>query len=151
MRTHIQVALAVAALLYLSWALGLLVAPGAVHAVVSTAPANPVTSAMFGAGAFAFAIVFLIAAHHPVRETLHAAVAGLLLFGFVGGYQMFLGGAMPRNVSTVSSFVINAVIAAYLLLGLSDAVMNMEAGGAKAGKKAKKRAATRPAARRARR
>ena len=132
MRNHVQGALVIAAMLYFAWGLSLLVAPQPMHALLSSEPLNAATTSMFTAGLFAFVTVFLIAAHRPERETMHAAVAGLLFYGLVAGYNVFIAGAMKTNVWTVSSVVVAVALAAYVLLGLTEAAMNLEAGGKRA-------------------
>lgn len=137
MKNHVQSALVIAAILYLGWGLSLLVAPDKMHPLLSTGAYDPVTTAMFGAGLFAFVLVFLIAAHNPLRETVHASVSALLFFGFVGLYQMFVAKGMPQTTLTVVSMVINLAVAIYLLISLTDAAM--EGGKRKAKPKARRR------------
>lgn len=138
MKNHVQSALVIAVILYLGWGLSLLVAPEQMHAILSSGTYDPTTTAMFGAGVFAFALVFLIAAHSPTRETVHASVSGLLFFGFVGLYQMFVAKGMPQTTLTVVSMVVNLAVAIYLLISLTDAAMAME-GGKRAKPKARRR------------
>lgn len=139
MKNHVQSALVIAVILYLGWGLSLLVAPEQMHAILSSGTYDPTTTAMFGAGLFAFALVFLIAAHSPTRETVHASVSGLLFFGFVGLYQMFVAKGMPQTTLTVVSMVVNLAVAIYLLISLTDAAMAMEGGKHKAKPKARRR------------
>jgi len=139
MKNHVQSALVIAVILYLGWGLSLLVAPEQMHATLSSGTYDPTTTAMFGAGLFAFALVFLIAAHSPTQETVHASVSGLLFFGFVGLYQMFVAKGMPQTTLTVVSMIINLAVAIYLLILLTDAAMAMEGGKRKAKPKARRR------------
>lgn len=145
MKNHVQIALVIAALLYLVWGLSLLVAPEWANQMLSSSPINETTSALFGAGLFAFVIVFLIAAHRPGRETVHAAVTGLLFIGVVTAYQLFIAKTMPQTSWTVISLVINIALALYLLMALTESALSLEEGG-----KAKS-AARRPKARKAKR
>jgi len=140
MKNHVQIALLIAAVLYLGWGVGLLVAPESMHPLLSTWRYDPAMTAMFGAGLFAFVLVFLIAAQNPTHEMVHASVSGLLFFGFVGLYQMFVAKGMPQNAMTVISMVINLAIAIYLLISLSDVAMGLGGGKRKTKKKAKKQA-----------
>lgn len=126
MKSHVQVALVIAAVLYLAWGVSLLVAPEWSHLVISSEPFDPTTTALFGAGLFAFVIVFFIAAHRPERETVHAAVTGLLLIGVVAAYQMFVSRSMPQSSWTVLSLVIDLSIAFYLLMALTETAMALE-------------------------
>jgi len=139
MKNHVQSALVIAAILYLGWGLSLLVAPEKVHPLLSTGTFDPAITAMFGAGLFAFVLVFLIAAHNPLRETVHASVSALLFFGFVGLYQMFVAKGMPQTAMIVISMIINLAVAIYLLIFLTDAAMAMEGGKHKAKPKARRR------------
>ncbi|MEK7840006.1 MAG: hypothetical protein AAB252_02400 [Pseudomonadota bacterium] len=132
MKNHVQSALVIAAILYLGWGLSLLVAPEQMQALLSSGTYDPTTTAMFGASLFAFVLVFLIAAHNPTQETVHASVSGLLFIGFVGLYQMFVAKGMPQTTLTVLSMVINLAVAIYLLITLTDAAMVV--GGGKRGK-----------------
>lgn len=145
MKNHVQIALVIAALLYLVWGLSLLVAPEWANQMLSSSPINATTSSLFGAGLFAFVIVFLIAAHRPGRETVHAAVTGLLFIGVVTAYQLFIAKAMPQTSWTVISLVINIAVALYLLMALTESALNLEEG-----KKAPS-ASRRPKARKAKR
>jgi hypothetical protein len=128
MNNHVQIALVIAALLYLAWGLSLLVAPEWANQMLSSSPLNASTSALFGAGLFAFVIVFLIAAHRPGRETVHAAVTGLLFIGVVAAYQLFIAKTMPQTAWTVASLVINIAVALYLLMALTESALSLEEG-----------------------
>jgi len=140
MKNHVQIALVIVAVMYLGWGVGLLVAPETMHPLLSTWRYDPTVTAMFGAGLFAFVMVFLIAAQNPSQEMVHASVSGLLFFGFVGLYQMFVAKGMPQNTMTVISMVINLAAAIYMLISLSDAAMGLEGARRKAKKKAKSKA-----------
>jgi hypothetical protein len=96
--------------------------------MLSSSPLNASTSALFGAGLFAFVIVFLIAAHRPGRETVHAAVTGLLFIGVVAAYQLFIAKTMPQTAWTVASLVINIAVALYLLMALTESALSLEEG-----------------------
>jgi hypothetical protein len=126
MKNYVQVALVIAAVMYLAWGLSLLVAPEWSHAMISSGPFNPTTTALFGAGLFAFVIIFFIAAHRPERETVHAAVTGMLFIGVVAAYQMFVSRSMPQTGWTVASLVIDVAVAFYLLMALTETAMTLE-------------------------
>jgi hypothetical protein len=145
MKTHVQIALVIAAMLYLAWGLSLLVAPEWANQMLSSSPLNTTTSALFGAGLFAFVIIFFIAAHRPGRETVHAAVTGLLFTGVVGAYQLFIAKTMPQTSFTVVSLAINVAVALYLLMALTESALSLEEG------RKVSSASRRPKARKARR
>jgi drug/metabolite transporter (DMT)-like permease len=126
-KTQVQVALVIAALLYLAWGLGMLLAPELAHQMLSTAPQNPATAAMFTAALFAFAVVFFIGAHEPAHEVVHAAAAGLLFFGVAAAYQMFAAKTMIASPATVASLIINLGAAFFLLLSLTEGGMRVAA------------------------
>ncbi len=120
MKAHVQVALSLVALLYLSWGLGLLLVPGPAHGLLSLEPYNVTTAAMFGASLFAFATLFLIAAHAPERDIVYVSAVALLFIGFTAAYQMFVVKSMPQSVMTVISLVLNLGTASYLLISLTE-------------------------------
>lgn len=145
MKSHIQIALVIVMILYLLWALGLLVAPETVHNSLSTGPFDASSSAMFGAGLFAFVLVFMVAVHEPTRELVFVSATGLLFFGLTAAYQIFISKTMPQHPVTVFTLIINLGVAVYLLITLSESVMSATAAPAskrtKAVKKKKKKQA----------
>ncbi len=148
MRSEAQFALVIAAFLYLAWGLGVLVAPQATGALLSNEPFNATMTALFGAALFAFSTLFLIGAHDPSREIVHASAVALTLIATVEGYQIWGNRSMPQSPATVFSFIINLGVAAYLLISLSEAMSHRAPVVAKvrrAPRKTKKRkAAARP-------
>jgi len=152
MKTHIQIALVIVMILYLLWALGLLVAPEMVHTSLSTGPFDASSSAMFGAGLFAFVLVFMVAVHEPTRELVFVSATGLLFFGVTAAYQIFISKTMPQHPGTVFTLIINLGVAVYLLITLSESVMSAmtapASGGAKTVKKKKKKKQAKTAKRR---
>ena len=121
MRVHVQGALAIVMLLYLLWGLAVLVAPQTAHELLSTGPYDPASLCMFGAALFAFATLFMIAAHMPARDIVHAAAVGLAFLGLTAAYLMFIARTMPASAPTVISLAINVTVALYLLISLTEA------------------------------
>ncbi|GMR04104.1 MAG: hypothetical protein BMS9Abin22_644 [Gammaproteobacteria bacterium] len=125
MRRHVQVALVIVMILYLFWGLALLAAPVTFQKILSTGPYDITTTAMFGAGLFAFIVIFAMTAHNPTYELRHAAAAGVTFFVFVAIYLMFISRTMPLNVWTVTSFIINLGAAVYILMSLTETTMKI--------------------------
>lgn len=145
MTNHVQVALVVVALLYLSGGLFMLLAPESAQTLLSTAPRDPVASALLTAALFAFATIFLLAAHEATRALTHVAVVGLLFLGLTWAYQMFIAQSLPRGTVTVTALIINLVVAVYLLIAQSDAVARLETASAvPAARRGKARSTSRP-------
>lgn len=143
MRNHVQVALVIAALLYLFGGLFMLLAPESAHTLFSTGPHDPAASALLTAALIAFATIFLIAAHEPTRALTHVAVVGMLFLGLTWAYQMFIAQSLPRGAVTVSAMIINLVVAGYLLIAQSDAVMRLETASVVSARRGKARATRR--------
>lgn len=131
MKFQTQVALVIAAVLFLGWGLALLIKPQAAHALLSTGPNDPAVTAMFGGALFAFAAVFSIAARETAREIVYASAVSLLFLGVVAGYQMLIGKHMPQNPATVISLVATLGISVFLFISMTDAAMNLAGGGRK--------------------
>lgn len=131
MKAQAQVALVIAAVLYLGWGLALLVKPQATHALLSTALNDPAMTAMFGSAMFAFAAVFFIAWREPVREIVYASAVSLMFLGIVAGYQLLIGKHMPQNLATVMTLVLTLGISVFLFISVTEAAMNLAAGGRK--------------------
>ena len=128
MKPQVQGALLIVALLYLIWAFAFLVMPEQATAMMSTGPHNPALAAMFAASLFAFGTMFLVAAHEPSREIVHASAVALGFIGATAAIQMLSKG-MPASLMTVVSLIINLGAAVYLFISLTDAAMSMAGGG----------------------
>jgi len=128
MKPQVQGALVIVALLYLVWAFAFLLMPEHATAMMSTGPHNPALAAMFAAALFAFGTMFLVAAHEPSREIVHAAAVALGFIGATAAIQM-LSKSMPAAPLTVISLIINLGAAVYLFISLTDAAMTMAPGG----------------------
>ncbi len=148
MRRHVQVALVIVMILYLFWGLALLAVPETLHKILSTGPYDVTTTAMFGAGLFAFVIIFAMTAHNPIHELRYASAAGVMFFGLVAIYLMFIGKTMPLSTWTVASLVINLGAAAYLLISLSETTMKPETARARSSRPKKKKKKTKRVKRR---
>jgi hypothetical protein len=116
MKTRIQATLLVAAALYMAWGLGLLLAPGTSHGLVSTGPYDSATTAMFGAALLGMMVTFVIAAYDPEKEIVRASAAGLAFVGFTAAYLLFIAKTMPLSASTFLSLVVDLGAAAILFL-----------------------------------
>ncbi len=155
MHHHVQIALVIAALLYLLGGLSMLLAPESAHELLSTGPYDPAGAALLTAAALAFAAIFLIAAHDGSRPVLHMSAVALLFMGVAWAQQMFLAQTAARNVVTVVGLILDLVIAVYLVIALSEGAARLEtaAAAAAAGGAARHRPAAakaRPAVRRRR-
>ena len=139
MRRHVQVALVIVMILYLLWGLALLVAPATFQKILSTGPYDVTTTAMFGAGLFAFAVIFVMTAHNPTYELRHAAAAGVTFFGLVAIYLMFISKTMPLSAWTVTSLIINLGAAVYLWMSLSETTMKLGTARARRSRPEKKK------------
>ena len=128
MKPQVQGALVIVALLYLVWAFAFLLMPEQATAMMSTGPHNSTLAAMFAASLFAFGTMFLVAAHEPSREIVHASAVALGFIGATAAIQM-LSKAMPTAPLTVISLIINLGAAVYLFISLTDAAMTMGSGG----------------------
>jgi hypothetical protein len=107
MESQIRFTLLIAAALYMGWGLSLMLAPGASHGLISSAPYDPVTTAMFGAAMIGMMIMFVIAAYDPEREIVRAAAAGLAVVGFTSAYLIFIAKVMPLAPITVISLLVD--------------------------------------------
>jgi len=149
MKPQVQGALVIVALLYLMWGFAFLVMPEKATAMMSTSPHNPALAAMFAASLFAFGTMFLVAAHEPSREIVHAAAVALGFIGATAAIQMVTK-TMPASPMTVISLIINLGAAIYLFISLTDAATTMGGGRGKAkARSGGARRARRPARRRA--
>jgi hypothetical protein len=116
MESIIRFTLLLAAALYMSWGLALVLAPEMSHAIISYGPYDPTTTAMFGAAMIGMMIMFVIAAYDPEREIVRALAAGLAVVGFTAAYLIFIAKAMPLRPLTVISLVVDLVACATLFL-----------------------------------
>jgi len=116
MRGHIQLALGLAALLYLVWAVTFLVAPEAAQQMVNRGAYNPGMAGMFGAALFGLGAMLLIASAEPEPGILAGSAAALAVISVVGGYQMLIAKYMPQATWTVISLLLNTAAAAYLFV-----------------------------------
>lgn len=137
-----QVALVIAAVLFLGWGLALLIKPHATHALLSTAANDPATTAMFGGALFAFAAMFFIAWREPAREIVYASAVSLMFLGVVAGYQLLIGKHMPQNPATVITLVLTLGISVYLFISLTEAAMNLAAVARKGRRSSARKTAT---------
>ena len=128
MKPQVQGALIIVALLYLIWAFAFLVMPEQATAMMSMGPHNPALAAMFAASLFAFGTMFLVAAHEPSREIVHASAVALGFIGATAAIQM-MSKTMPASLMTVVSLIINLGAALYLFISLTEAAMNMAPRG----------------------
>lgn len=126
MRNNTQIALVIAALMYLLGGLYMLLAPEGAHAMLSTGPYDPAGAALLTAAVLAFATTFLIAAHDASRIALHVSAVGLLFMGIVGAHQMFIAQTLPRSAVMVVALIVDLVVAVFLLISLSEAAMRLE-------------------------
>lgn len=127
MRHYAQIALVIAALMYLLGGLYLLLAPQSAYPLLSTGPYDPAGAALLTAAVLAFATIFLIAAHDASRVALHVSTVGLLFLGIAGAHQMFIAQTLTRSAVTVMGLIVDLVVAVYLLIALSEAAMRLEA------------------------
>ena len=122
MKKYIQMSLWVAAGVYLIAGLGLMLEPRAGHDLISAGPYDGTLVSMFVAVLFGLVVVFSIAAHDPVKQMVHAAASGLALVAVVMAYQMFINKAVPLGPATIIGFIVNAGVATYLFMFLTEAV-----------------------------
>jgi hypothetical protein len=116
MESIIRFTLLLAAALYMSWGLALVLAPELSHAIISYGPYDPTTTAMFGAAMIGMMIMFVIAAYDPEREIVRALAAGLVVVGFTAAYLIFIAKVMPLRPLTVISLVVDLAACATLFL-----------------------------------
>ena len=116
MESLIRFTLIVAAALYLGWGLSLILAPQVTHALISSGPHDPVTTAMFGAAMLGMMIMYVIAAYDPEREIVRASAASLAVVGFTAAYLMFVPKVMPMSLITVFSLLVNLGVCGVLFL-----------------------------------
>jgi len=114
MRLRLQIALLVAAVLYMGWGLGLLLAPAAAQTLMSAYANDPVMSRLFGASLIAWTIAFCIGARHPEREIVHACIVACTVVSLIVAYAMFVAESMPRVAPTVISLGLNSALALFL-------------------------------------
>ncbi|MCG6871272.1 MAG: hypothetical protein LJE84_03185 [Gammaproteobacteria bacterium] len=115
MRLRLQIALLVAATLYMGWGLALLLAPIATQSLISTYANDPVMSRMFGISLIAWTIAFCIGARHPEREIVQASIVAMLAVSLVVSYSTFFDGSMPRTAPMAVSLGLNSALAVFLL------------------------------------
>ena len=137
MKAQTQVALLLAAMLYLAWGIGLWVAPQQSHALLTGGFYSAGVGALFGAALMALAVLFVLAAAHVLRPLVHAAAAALLLVGLTAAYQMFMLHSVMQGPATVISLLLNLGIGLFLLIAVSDGVFEMEANGRGARKRSR--------------
>lgn len=121
MRGHVQLALGLAALLYLVWAITFLVAPELAHKMVNTGPYNPGMAGMFAAALFGLGAMLLIASAEPEPGIVAAAASALAVVAVIAAYQMLIAKYMPQESMTVVSLLLNSAAAAYLFVMQSQA------------------------------
>jgi hypothetical protein len=116
MRGYVQLALGLAALLYLVWAITFLVAPETAQHMVNTGPYNPGMAGMFAAALFGLGAMLLIASAEPEPGIVVGSAAALAVVAVVAGYQMLIAKYMPQATWTVISLLLNTAAAAYLFV-----------------------------------
>lgn len=131
MRGHVQLALGLAALLYLVWAITFLVAPELAHNMVNTGAYNPGMAGMFAATLFGLGAMLLIASAEPEPGIVAAAAAALAVVAVIAAYQMLIAKYMPQQTMTVISLVLNSAAAAYLFVMQSQAAQESAAAPAR--------------------
>jgi len=131
MRGHVQLALGLAALLYLVWAITFLVAPELAHHMVNTGAYNPGMAGMFAAALFGLGAMLLIASAEPEPGIVAAAAAALAVVAVIAAYQMLIAKYMPQQTMTVISLVLNSAAAAYLFVMQSQAAQEAAAAPAR--------------------
>lgn len=141
MRGHVQLALGLAALLYLVWAITFLVAPQTAHQMVNTGAYNPGMAGMFAAALFGLGAMLLIASAEPDPGIVAAAAAALAVVALIAGYQMLIAGYMPQKTLTVVSLLLNIAAAAYLFVTQALAAQH-GAGATTGGGRARPKAST---------
>lgn len=120
MKSQVQGALLVAALLYFGWAMGLFLMPEAALKLITTGPENTTLTAMFAAALLGFATMFLVTAHEPGYEAVQGAAIGLGFIGATAGYQMLIVKTMPQTTPTVISLILSLGLAIYLFMSMSE-------------------------------
>ncbi len=115
MKTRIQIALAALAALFLAWALGLLLAPEASHALISRGPYDPVSARMLGAMFLAWALLAAMAMRDPRGDRLRPLAWGTLVVVAVALYLMLGSHGMPPRDTNVVSLVAAVAAAAFLI------------------------------------
>jgi hypothetical protein len=145
MKSQVQAALLIAALLYFSWAMGLFLMPEASLKLITTGPENTTLTAMFAAALLGFATMFLVTAHEPGHEAVQGAAIGLGFIGATAGYQMLIVKTMPQTTPTVISLILSLGLAIYLFMLTSENASRIgqvgagRRGSAKAKPKARRR------------
>ena len=91
MKLRVQIALLIAAFLYMGWGLALLLAPEASAQLMSEDPYNRVTTRMLGATLLSWTIAFCIAARRPTTEVVQASIVALFTIGVVVMLLMAFG------------------------------------------------------------
>lgn len=124
MKAQVQVALVLAAVLYLLWGLGMLVAPDRTHALLTTGPYDVATTALLGASLIGFAALFLMAAREPVRPLVRACAVALLFLGVTAGYQMFFSRSIHQAPAVATSLILDLGLAFFLMVALADGLHN---------------------------
>ena len=135
MKAQTQVALLLAAMLYLAWGIALWVAPPQTHALLTAGFYSAGVSALFGAALMALSVLCVLAAAHTLRPMVQAAATALLLVGLTAAYQMFVGHSILTGAATVISLALNLGIGLFLLIAVSDGVFELEGNGARNGRK----------------
>ena len=106
MKLRVQIALLIAAFLYMGWGLALLLAPEASAQLLSEDPYNRVTTRMLGAMMLAWTIAFCIAARRPTTEIVQASIVALFTVGVVVMLLMTFG-QMRASAPTKMSLWVN--------------------------------------------
>jgi hypothetical protein len=127
MKTQVQSALMIAAVLFLVWALSLVIKPDATQALLSTSPRDPALTALFATALFAFAAVFLIASGQATRELVYASAVSLALLAIVLAYQMLIAKHTPQGAVVVFTLVVTAAVAAFLFISVTEAATRLAA------------------------
>ncbi|KPL27742.1 MAG: hypothetical protein AMJ72_07065 [Acidithiobacillales bacterium SM1_46] len=134
MRGYVQLALGLAALLYLVWAITFLVAPETAHQMVNTGPYNPGMAGMFAAALFGLGAMLLIASAEPEPGIVAGSAAALAVVAVVAGYQMLIAKYMPQATWTVISLLLNTAAAAYLFVMQAQAAQESAGTPARGGR-----------------
>jgi len=137
MKAQTQVALLLAAMLYLAWGIGLWVAPQQSHALLTGGFYSAGVGALFGAALMALAVLFVLAAAHVLRPLVHAAATALLLVGLTAAYHMFMVHSVMQGPATVISLLLNLGIGLFLLIAVSDGVFEIDGNGRGARKRSR--------------
>lgn len=128
MRAQIQASLAIAALLMFIWAMGLIIEPAAIQALISTGTYNPAVGLMLAISFLGYSLIMMITAQDP-REDMVKSIASVLLALALGSvYLMLFAKTMPQNIYVLLSIVITLGLSLFLFIAQS---VNLDGGSTK--------------------